>query len=139
MAEFFTVTPEAQSLLAALERVGPRAESLCRAAAHETARRIQSGIRARAQWGATGQTREAITVEEAPGPLGGYRVFVGRTNDAEGLSRPANLPLWLEFGTKKWAGHPGFFFGPARLEEGPHLRRIAEALQAVFDELGLGG
>jgi hypothetical protein len=137
MADKLTIDVDAQALLAAFDALGAAAESLCREAAHVTAQRVQAGAQARAQWGATGKTREAITIDEGPEPLGGYRVYVGPTVDDEGWRRPANLPLWLEFGTRKMAPHP-FLFAAARVEEAPHLDRIGRAVQAAIDAQGLG-
>lgn len=137
MPDAFTIDVDARALLDALHALGEAAEEACREAALETARRIQAGAQQRARWGATGRTREAIVIDEGPAPLGGYRVYVGPTVDEEGYQRPANLPLWLEFGTRKMAPHP-FLFAAARVEEGAHLERISRALQRAIDAQGLG-
>lgn len=137
MSQLLTISVDTISLLAAIDRLGDhQAEARVKAAAKVTADRIQTEARARVRR-ATGATATAITVQEAPGPLGGYRVFVGPTRDAHGFSRPDNLPLWLEFGTRYMGAQP-FLFNSARLEEGPHLRRVAEALQDAIDDVGLG-
>ena len=47
------------------------------------------------------------------------------------------LPGWLEHGTKFMTPRP-YFFESARLEEGPHRQRVAQAIQNALDEGGLG-
>lgn len=131
MAKFFTVDADASALLAALDQLGAVAERHVKNAAAVTAGRIQQEARARVRR-ATGQTAAAITVDEAPAPLGGYRVYVGQMGQ-----RPTELPLWLEFGTVKMTAQP-FLLSSARLEAGAHERRIAEAIQDAIDEVGLG-
>lgn len=130
MADNLTVTVDTRALLDALARLGPAAERHVHAAARVTGERIQVEARGRVRR-ATGQTAEAITLEEAGSPLNGWRVFVAPT------SHPANLPIWIEFSTKYMEARP-FLFSSARLEEGPHRERIAEALQDAIDGVGLG-
>lgn len=142
MAEFFTVEVDATGVLQALDRLGARAEAYVLDAARATGRRIQSDARARVRR-RTGTLAAAIAVEDAPAPLGGVRVFVGPMDDHAmnyrwGLgARPANFAGWHEFGTKKMAAQP-FMFNSARLEEGPHLRRVSAALQEAITAEGLG-
>jgi len=137
MADKLTIDVDIGALLQALTALGPAAELVCRSASRETASRIQRGAQDRARWGATGKTREAITIDEGPEPLGGWRVYVGPTVDEKGHHRPANLPRWLEFGTRKMVPRP-FLFAAARLEDGPHLERISRAIQQAIDGQGLG-
>lgn len=126
-----TIDVDATALVAALDRLGAVAERYVKAAAEVTAQRIAEGARGRVRR-ATGQTAAAITVSEAPGPLGGYRVFVGSMQ-----GRAANLPQWLEFGTRKLSAQP-FMFNSARLEEGAHERRIRQAIERAIAEQGFG-
>lgn len=125
-----TVDVDASALLAALDRLGVEAERICQEASKVTANKIVNEAKKRVAR-ATGETQRAIVSEQAPGPLGGYRVFVGTT------SHPANLPQWLEWGTKHMSARP-FLFSSARLEEGPHRQRIAAAVQDAIDAQGLG-
>lgn len=85
---------------------------------------------------ATGETANGIHKEESRNGEG-YVVLDFNT-------RMPNLPLWLEMGTDR--GRPRshsmpsrpFFFSSAELEQGPHQRRMTEAVQAAIDSVGLG-
>lgn len=123
-----TIDVDASSLLAALDRLGDAIAPRLKRVARGTAEAIQSGAQRRlsAQTAGTGQTAAAITIEDI---VGGYRVYVGPVPQ-----RAENLPLWLEFGTKHMTGRP-FLFAEAVLQEGAHLRRVAEALQDAVDEV----
>lgn len=125
MASLLTVDVDASRVLAAFDRLGAVAERHVRAAAKETAERIQTEALARVAR-RSGRTAEGIAVELA-------QVGVGYVVAARRQQMP-DLPAWLEFGTKFMTAR-AFFFAPARLEEGPHLRRLAEALQAALDEV----
>ena len=131
MADKLTITVDTADLLAALARLGARAERHVHAAAKVTAEKIREEARGRVRR-ATGRTANAIVTEEAEGPLGGWRVYVEPMPP-----RAANLPQWIEFGTKKMQARP-FLFSSARLEAGAHLRRVSEALDAAIEEQGLG-
>jgi hypothetical protein len=50
---------------------------------------------------------------------------------------PANLDIWLEFGTRHMEARP-FLHASAQLEEGPHERRIQQAINDAIQEVGLG-
>lgn len=127
MSDHLTIDVDTSSLLAALDRLGVVAEKHIREAALETAGRVASEARARVAR-ATGVTAGAITIDEEK-TRPGFRVFVAPTQ------RAANLPIWLEFGTKRMTARP-FLFSSARLEEGAHERRVAAALQDAIDEVG---
>lgn len=131
MAEAFRVDVDARALLAALDRLDERIGVRLKDVARDTAERIQRDARARLarQTHGTGQTADAITVEDI---RGGYRVFVGPQGN-----RPANLPIWLEFGTKRMTARP-FLFATATLESGPHLRRVREAVEDAIAEVQRG-
>lgn len=131
MAEI-TVEVDATEVLAMLEQLGPAADAHVNEASRISALNIQQEARSRARR-ATGLLIESIEVEQAEPPLGGYRVFVAEMTDARGR-RAEEFALWHEEGTKYMDEQP--FIGPAvELEEGAHLRRVAEALQDAIDEV----
>lgn len=130
------VDVDATELLAALDRLGDGAEVVCQEAALETSRVIQREGRARVRR-ATGRMREAIWYDTAPGPLGGYRVYLLPMSDPDGGMRPENFGLWHEVGTEKMTAQP-FLLISAQMEEGAHLRRVSDAVQDAIDEQGLG-
>lgn len=114
-----------------LDELGPAAETHVHEASRITAERIQQEARSRARR-ATGVLQEAITVEAAGPPMHGYRVFVDEMTDARG-PRAEEFALWHEAGTVHMKAQP-FMEVSAKLEEGPHLRRLSDALQAAIDE-----
>lgn len=127
MAEF-SVDVDATAVLAmfgrATEAVGPR---LKREALY-TANRIALDARRRVAV-LTGKTQEGIVVEETHAG-DGYAVVA--------LRQPMpNVPLWLEKGTVHMDAQP-FFDVAAQVEQGPHLRRVAEALTDELEGLGDG-
>lgn len=128
---------DASEVFEMLDLLGERAEDAVHEASGETAEAIQMEARARVRRD-TGRLSEAITREEADEPLRGFRVFVAKMSDPNGGTRAANFPLWHEYGTKYVEAQP-FLTNSARLEEGPHMRRIEDALQESIDEVnGLG-
>jgi hypothetical protein len=128
VSTLLTIDADATAVIAALDRLGPVAASYVKAAAKETADRIatEAGGRIARR---TGHTAEGITVEETRNGQG-YVVFV-KNPETPGL------PLWIEFGTKFHTARP-FLFASARLEEGPHDRRVREAINAAIHDTGLG-
>jgi hypothetical protein len=122
---------DATDVLDLFDRLGPAAEPVCHAVSRVTAERVQQEARARARR-RTGRLIEAIDVEEMGPPMHGYRVFVDEMTDARGR-RPPEFPFWHEEGTKHMSAQP-FMNNSAALEEGPHLRRISDALQDLIDE-----
>ena len=126
-----TVVVEQDTLTPALARLGAEADRVLKAIAKETAERIKDDAqgRLRRQTSGTGRTADAITVEE--GADGYYKVTSGNMGD-----RPANLPIWLESGTKHMTAKP-YFYGAVQLEAGTYLRRVEQAMQDAID--GLGG
>lgn len=131
MADGITIDVDAADVLALLDRLGPAAEVHVHEASRITAERVQQDARSRARH-RTGRLIEAIEIEEAGPPMHGYRVFVGEMSDERG-PRPEEFAIWHEAGTKKMSAQP-FMENSAALEEGPHLRRLADALQAAIDE-----
>jgi len=76
---------------------------------------------------ATGLTHAGIDVE--PLEKGSGWAVVSARNPFP------NVPIWLESGTVHMEAQP-YFDVSVRLEEGPHFRRLAEALQEELDGLG---
>lgn len=135
------VDVETKGLIAALDSLGASVLKHTKAAARVTAERIVAGARARVRR-RTGRTAAGITAEETydgtgyvvlPFNAAFERALIESGNDQQ----PANLPLWLEFGTKKMTAKP-FFFAAARVEVGAHDRRMRAAIQDAIDEKGLG-
>lgn len=126
MADLFTVDVDVSGLLAALDRLGAIAEAYTSAAARVTAGNVAREARNRVAR-RTGTTAEGIGVVEDDGA---YLVQTYR-------QQFPSLPAWLEYGTKHMSARP-FFRPSAQLEEGPHLRRIAHAVQSAIDDAGLG-
>lgn len=134
-----TIDMDTAELFAALDKLGARGQQLVFTAAGETAaaivREAQGRLARQLGIGATGQTVAGITAH--PDEAGtGYLVQASR-------DQFPNLPLWLEKGTKRGLGHHAnlarpFWYISAELEEGPHLRRIEDALTAAIEETGLG-
>lgn len=125
-----TVDVDASEVLALLDALGPTAETYVHEASRVTAERIQQEAQTRARR-ATGLLIESIDIEEAGPPMNGYRVFVAEMTDERG-PRADEFALWHEAGTKHMKAQP-FMEVSAQLEEGPHLRRLAEALQDAID------
>ena len=136
----FSADMETLDVIAALESFGDAAQLHINTASQESAEAIEAEAvaRLRRQLGpnATGETEAGIEVRPA---FDGNGFVVLATNQ-----RMPNLPLWIEDGTKK--GKPRshteparkFFYVSAELEQGPHLRRIGEALRDTAAEKGLG-
>ena len=126
MADTLTIDVDATALLRMLDQLGRSAAAQhLKAAAKVTAERIATEAAARVAR-RTGKTAAGIKVEETR-TGNGYVVFVRRPE-------MPGLPAWLEFGTKYMTARP-FLFASARLEEGPHERRVAQALQEAIDEV----
>lgn len=132
MSDGLEIEVDAADVLAMLDQLGERAEDIVHEASGVTAERIQAEARARVRR-ATGRLYEAITREEAELPMRGWRVFVDKMSDPDGGTRAANFPLWHEYGTKYMTAQP-FLTNSAELEEGPHLRRVEDALEDAILE-----
>jgi len=79
-----------------------------------------------------GQTRDAITTVYFDEGLTGS-VFVAPVRDRRGL-RPKNLPVWLEYGTRKMTNHPFLAAAgreSARAFEADSVRVVARAVKAA--------
>jgi hypothetical protein len=122
------------AVLAALDQLGDRAEIYIKTASKVTADRI--AVEARGRIRRSGEpthggthTADRVTVVESY-DRSGWVVIVPHPE-------MPGLPGWLEHGTKFMEAMPALF-PSARIEEGPHLRRIAEALQDAIEGVGLG-
>lgn len=131
MADGLEIEVDAADVLAMLVQLGDKAEVLVHGASMVTAELIQQEARARARR-RTGRLIEAIEVVEQGPPMFGFKVQVEDMRDERGR-RAEEFPIWHEFGTEKMTAQP-FMFNSATLEEGPHLRRVIEAIQAAIDE-----
>jgi len=118
---------DTRDVVAAFDTVADVMHAKLKAAAKITADHIATEARARVRR-RTGQTGEAITVEETRSG-DGYVIYVGDPRTAIGR--------YLEFGTKFMGAQP-FLFASARLEESAHNDRARDAVQAAIDEKGLG-
>lgn len=128
MAPLLTCDVDTAALFAAMDALGAKAETLVKGAARETAERITQEARGRVRR-ATGATAAGITIEETHDKTG-YVVFVQRPDNP-------GLPGWIEHGTK-FLPSRGFLFVSARLEEGPHWRRVSDAVHDALRATGLG-
>lgn len=141
MADLLSVDVDTSRLIAALDRLGDVVHRHVKAAAKVTADRIAAEAKMRVPR-ATGETAAGIHVEEAHSG-DGYVVLPSVREDkliwhnrGRGHIQNyswSNLPWWLESGTWKMAPRP-FFFPSARLEEGPHDRRVREAIEQAIRE-----
>lgn len=128
MSKLLTIDVDTRALMDAIDRFPALVEKHVLIAAERTAQNVAREARNRVAR-ATGETARGIGVEVAKrGP--GYVVFADRPDEP-------GLPGWLEFGTKKMAAQP-FLFVSARLEEGPHDRRMRDAIRDAISEGGLG-
>lgn len=158
MPDRFTFSLDTRAVVASLERLGPAAEPYVKAAAKRTADAIQRGAQARVAR-RTGFTQKNIVVREST-TVTGYVVTMGDVVSETETARRRSLGmksarsryhqephtgLWLEFGTVQ--GRPGshtsaprpFLLPAGEIEQGPHRRRIVEAIQEAEAAIGLGG
>jgi len=123
----FTASIDASEAISMLDRLAQSADFVTREVALDTAKRIVAEAERRVAR-ATGQTESGIHWEMTRDGMGyvvlGYRAHV-----------QAPVDKYLEFGTRYMYAEP-FFFASAELEEGPHLRRLIDRMQAWLDEVG---
>ena len=139
MADGFSIDVDRAAVVAALLSLADAAQPYINVAAHESADSIVREAKTRLDRKLSGTSTGATVagIHDQPAYDGnGYAVISSR-------DPMPNLPLWLEKGTKKGRGthaQPAlsYFYSAAQLEEGPHLRRIDEALQHAIAEKGLG-
>lgn len=135
MSDSLTIDVDSSEVLAALDALGELAAVYAKAAAMETAEAIDNNATARVRRRGGQTAANIVHSDHLPEYLGGSP-STNRTAAfvyVRAVRRPDNLPLWLEFGTRYSSAFP-FLFEAARLEEGPHLRRLSEQLQRACDE-----
>ena len=129
-----TISVETRGLVAALSRLGSRADARLHAASKQSALAVQREARVRLErqvsGGSTGQTAEGVTAKDDGDA---WLVYVDIPAE-----RWQNLDIGLEFGTSRMRERP-FLHQAAILEEGPHRRRIVRAIEELIEEVGLGG
>ncbi len=140
MADGFTIEVDTDGLVAALTQLGDRAQPFINEASRASADSIVREAKARLQrqLGPKATGAAVAGIEARPAYNGNGYVVLAATDP-----KP-NLELWLEKGTKK--GDPRshtspalqFFYASCQLEEGPHLRRIEQAVTAAIAASGLG-
>jgi hypothetical protein len=128
MSQFFGVQVDHDEVVRAMEQLAPAVQSRTHEASRITATNIQREAEARVRR-RTGETARGIRVEEDEDGIG-YVVLSAHP-------RMPNLPIWLERGTVHMTARP-YFDVSARLEEGPHRRRIGQALLDAIEEAGRG-
>ena len=133
MADGFTIEVDRAAVLLMLDQLGESAEAHVHDAAGVTAERVQDEWRGRVRR-RTGRYYEAIRIEEAGEPMHGFRVYVDKMSDPDGGTRAANFPIWQEEGTKRMHARPAMK-NAVSLEQGPHLRRVSEALGDAINEV----
>lgn len=125
MAEFVTTTG-LDELKRALDKLPAQVESRLRAVAFVTANRLASSARALARSHGWVTLPNEITVREVPED----RLFIVEVKPAN--PRPMNLPLWLEYGTRKISARP--FMAPGtEAEQRTYPADQERALQDLFD------
>lgn len=140
MADGWSVEVDSSALIADLNTLGDFAQPYVNDASHQSAdsivREASARLARKLSGNSTGETLAGI--QDRPAYDGNGWVVISDN------SRMPNLPLWLEKGTKrhKARGHDqaalAYFYSAVQLEEGPHLRRIENALAAAFEAKGLG-
>lgn len=128
MPQMFDIDVDATALLALLDRVGPSLEFHTRDVARETAVRVVAEAKSRVRR-FTGRTGDEIHYDKTKDDKG-YLVFGYQEGEGD-----YPVDIYLEYGTKFNYAHP-FFFASALLENGPHMRRMAERVERVCADLG---
>lgn len=126
MADGFTATVDTSALLALFDRLGPSTEYVCREVGRDTATRIVAEAQQRVRR-TSGDTRSGIHWELSRDRKG-YVVMA-----YNGTQPPVDK--YLELGTKYMRANP-FFFASALAENGPHLRRLQEAIETFLSDVG---
>lgn len=136
MSDGFRINVETAAVVAALLSLGDAAQPYVNDAAHESAASIAREAQARLQRKlgpkATGATVAGIHAQPAADGNGSVVI--------SGRDPKPNLPLWLEKGTRGGHVSPAlaYFYSAAQLEEGPHFRRIQDAVAQAIADKGLG-
>jgi hypothetical protein len=124
----FTASVDSQAVIAMLGRVGPSSDYVCREVARDTAKRIVAEAKARVRR-ATGATESGIHWELTRDGKG-YVVLAYRAG-----AQTARVDYLLQYGSVRMYAKP-WFFSSAYLEEGPHMRRLEEALRKFLEDVG---
>lgn len=127
MPDGLFLTIDHTALFAALDAIPDAIAAGLKAEARVTAEHMATEQRARIKR-RTGQTAEAITVEETYAH-DGYVVYVAGAR--------AHVGFFLQHGTRFMRGDD-FFFAAARIEEGAHDRRSRQAIEDAIEAHGLG-
>src|SRR3990167_3807251 len=126
MAQLLNIDVDPRGALAALDRLGAAVERRLLDVARVTGGRVKAEAQRRIAR-RTGRTAEAITSEDSRDGRG-VVVYVKTPSNAW-----PNVDLALEFGTVKMTPRP-FLHASAALEEGPHRRRVEEAIGEAIEE-----
>jgi hypothetical protein len=146
VADLMTVEVDVSRVLDAFRKLGPSAKNACLAACFHTATAVKAGAQAAIP------KRRPLTYQnivfESRRVGDGYVVMMDRTRPepvttASGKSSRGgrgggmkHVGSWLEFGTRTQRPKP-FLFPSAQAQEGPHLQRIAAALDRAVQEAGV--
>lgn len=141
MSDRFQVQVDDAAVKAAIAQLGPLADALTKPASAVSAAHIKEEMQSRVAR-ATGRTAARIDITEVDD---GYIVHTSDVNPLTGsYLHELHVGLYLEKGTRKGkrgshaSGARPWFFVSAQLEERAHEHRIADALQAAGDQVGLG-
>ncbi len=141
MTDTLTIELDADDVIAALNALGDTAQPFVTAACRETADAVANEAAARLSRQLAGTSTPSKSRPDRGGglTLAGIQVKTSGQSFLVVSDREPfpNLPLWLEKGTKHMAARP-YFYNAAILEEGPHYRRIEDAIVEAIDAAGLG-
>lgn len=124
----FSASVDASGAIALLDRVAQSADFVCLGVARQTAKNIVAEAKNRIRR-ATGETASEIHFELTRDGQG-YVVLAYQQGIGD-----APVDQYLEWGTHQQYARP-FFFSSAQLEEGPHMRRLIDALTTWLEEVG---
>ncbi len=127
MADGLTIEIDSAALLSMLDRLGPSADYVCREVGRDTAKRIVAEAKGRVKR-KSGVTSEGVHWEMSRDGTG--YVVLGYE-----AGKQAPVDIFLEYGTKYMLKRP-FFVSSAMLEEGPHWRRLEDAMTKFLSDVG---
>lgn len=136
MAGLLNITVDMRDLLAAIDRAPAAIQVHVTEAASLTAHAIANDAKTRVHRRAGpngGQTAAGILVRSDG--QGGF--WVDSTEPGGPGHDPANVPIWLEFGTVHQPPYK-YFFISADLERGANERRMIQAIEDGLADVGLG-
>ena len=145
MADAMQVAVDKERAIRALEHLGVYADAYIQTACSETAQKIADEARrriARSNKPHTGTDVPTWTKIhwERSRDKRGYVVMAYDTggHGKAGRTQQHHVDLYLEFGTMNMYAKP-FLHASARLEEGPHFRRVEDALDRATRNAEAGG